>query len=97
MNVIQRGTLRRKTKDCIEIRIANAFLKAVIQGDLDRNGGHIEVEDITNVDSEYMTKYLGGFGFKALYKPIEEQCLGTYSGDCLYPVRHVFELKPVNE
>lgn len=97
MNVMHHGTLRRKTKDSIEIKIINAFLNAVIQGDLNRNGGYIEIEDISNVDSEYMIKYLGGFGFKASYKPVEEQCLGTYSDDCLFPMRHVFELKPVNE
>lgn len=97
MNAIHRGTLRKKPRDCIEVKIANAFLNAVIQGDLDRNGGHIEVEGITNVDDECIIKYIGGLGFKASYKPVEEQCLGTYSYVCLFPMRHVFELKPVNE
>lgn len=96
MNINYQGTFsEERTKDSIEAKIKKAFKKARREGSLNKNGGYIEVEDITNVDDECAIEYLGRLGFKALYKPVEEQCLGTYSDDCSYPVRHIFELTKI--
>jgi hypothetical protein len=96
MNAIYRGTLSREQReDSIEVNVKDACKKARIDGNLNSNGGYIEVEGISNVDDESVIEYLGRFGFKASYNPVEEQCLGTYTPDCRYPVRHIFELSRI--
>ncbi len=95
MNVQHRGTLSREDKSSIEDKTARAFLEAIAAGHLDEIGDCIEVEGITNVDDEEVIQYLERLGYNAMYKPIEEQCLGTYSDDCQYPIRHIFELSKI--